>query len=348
LSDVRLDIVRSIAARAVPGLSLALIEAGQLAQTAAYGARHSTTGEPVTDHTVFEAASLSKPVFAYVVLQLVDAGMIGLDEPLATRLPTYIAGDARAAAITARHVLTHTTGLPNWRSDDRPLRTYFAPGERFSYSGEGFLYLQRVVERIAGEPLDALVTRLVFAPLGMWSSSYVWQQRFEADHAAPHNEAGEPGRKLKPRDADAAWSLHTTAGDYARFLQAVLAGTHLPPATVGLWLEPAVNAPRERFECLDSANAVEIDERVAWGLGWGLEPGDGTFFHWGANVGSTAFAIGRPRDGRALVFFANSDNGLALAPEIVATAFPGWRPSLAWLGHLPDEPTEGRPDEQEL
>jgi CubicO group peptidase (beta-lactamase class C family) len=333
-----------MAARTVPGLSLALIEAGRVAQTAAYGVRNGTTGELVTDHTVFEAASLSKPVFAYAVLRLVDGGAIGLDEPLAAHLPIYIADDARAAAITARHVLTHTTGLPNWRSDKRPLRTYFRPGERFSYSGEGFLYLQRVIERLTGEPLDTLMAHLVFAPLGMRSSSFVWQPHFAADHATPHNEAGEPGRKLKPHDANVAWSLHTTTGDYARFLQAVLAGTGLTPANAGLWLTPAVSVPEGRFECLDPADASGTDESVAWGLGWGLEPDEGTFFHWGANVGSTGFAIGRPRDGRAFVFFANSDNGLALAPEIVAAAFPGWRPSLAWLGYSPDEPAGGQPD----
>jgi CubicO group peptidase (beta-lactamase class C family) len=332
LSDIPSDIIGSMAVHAVPGLSVASIEAGRVAQLAT----HSAAGEPVTDRTVLEAASLSKPVFAYAVLQLVDAGLIGLDEPLAAHLPGYMAGDARAAAITVRHVLTHTSGLPNWRSDARPLRAYFAPGERFSYSGEGFVYLQRVVERLTGEALDTLAKRFVFAPLGMGSSSFVWQERFEPHYATPHDHAGKPRRKLRPHDANAAWSLHTTAGDYARFLQAALGGTGLTPATAVLWFTPAVNVPKDRFECLDPADAAALDARVAWGLGWGLEPGDGTFFHWGANVGATAFAIGRPRDGRALVFFANSDNGLELAPEIVATAFPGRRPSLAWLGYNAD------------
>jgi len=113
---------------AVPALALAVVENGVILRVIAGGVRDATTREPVTERTVFEAASLSKPVFAYAVLQLADAGVLLLDEPLARHVPDCIPDDPRAAAITARHVLAHVTGLPNWRSERRPLRTYFAPG----------------------------------------------------------------------------------------------------------------------------------------------------------------------------------------------------------------------------
>lgn len=329
------DIARLMAELAVPGLAVAVIRDGQVGQAAAYGTRNAKRWEPVGERTVFEAASLSKPVFAYAALQLVDAGRLSLDEPLSARLPDYVRGDPRAGAITARHVLGHTTGLPNWRSDEHPLRTYFAPGERFSYSGEGFVYLQRAVERIAGEPLDALADRLVFAPLGMRHSSFVWQERFERDHALPHDAEQRPGTKVKPAAGNAAYSLQTTVADYARFLGAVLAGAGLEPATARLWLDPCVNVPKDRFQCLEPGGA-DLDRRVAWGLGWGLEPDLGTFFHWGSNVGASGFAIGVPGSGTATVAFTNGDNGLSIMPEIVAAVIPGARPSLAWLGYAPD------------
>ena len=335
MSAPDIDVARLISAGAVPALSLAVVENGAILRVVAGGVRNATTREPVTERTFFEGASLSKPVLAYAVLQLADAGVLPLDEPLARHIPDYIPDDPRAAAITVRHVLAHMTGLPNWRSEQRPLRTYFAPGGRFSYSGEGFAFLQRVIERIAGEPLDGVVSRLVFAPLGMRDSSYVWQNRFAADYAVPHDDALRPGAKFKPVEANAAYSLQTTAADYGRFLQAVLAGARLEAATARLWLTPQVNLPRGRYESLE-AETPDRDPAVAWGLGWGLEPELGTFFHWGWNVGANAFAIGSPARGTALALFANGDNGTEIVPEIVATIFPGHRPSLAWLGYEPE------------
>jgi CubicO group peptidase (beta-lactamase class C family) len=317
-----------LAEAGVPGLALAQVRGGEVAQVAACGVRSLRTREPVSERTVFEAASLSKPVFAYAALRLVDAGELSLDEPLSKYDPK-LPGDPRAARITARHILCHTTGLPNWRGDE-PLRTHFAPGERFSYSGEGFARLQRVVERVTGEPLEALARRLVFAPLGMPDSSYSWQERFGTDHAAPHDAALRPETKSKRTEANAAFSLHTTALDYAQFLRATLSGTGLEDSTAQAWLEPQVNVPRHRCESI-ALEMPDLDDGVAWALGWGLELETGMFFHWGANPGFQAFAIGSPRAGAGLVVFTNGDNGLAVMPDLLKTFAPGDRPSLAWL-----------------
>ena len=273
---------------------------------------------------------MSKPVFAYAALQLVDAGALSLDEPLSTYGPK-LSGDAESARVTARHVLCHTTGLPNWRGEKR-LQTHFAPGGRFSYSGEGFAHLQRVVERITGDRLEALARRLVFAPLGMQDSSYTWQERFGTDHAVPHDAALCPEIKSKPAEASAAFSLHTTAVDYAQFLRATLSGTRLQKSTAQVWLEPHVKVPRHRRESIASEAVPDLDDRVAWGLGWGLELETGMFFHWGANPGFQSFAIGAPRADAALVVFTNGDNGLAIMPDLIEVFAPGERPSLAWLG----------------
>ena len=150
----------------VPGLSIALIRDGKLVWHHGFGVTNAETKAPVTGSTVFEAASLSKPVFAYAVLKLVDGGKFDLDKPLNQYLSgNYDVGDdPRLNQITARRVLTHTTGFPNWRPNGSPvLKIFFTPGEKFSYSGEGFVYLAKAVEHLAGEPFDAFMKKKWFS-----------------------------------------------------------------------------------------------------------------------------------------------------------------------------------------
>jgi CubicO group peptidase (beta-lactamase class C family) len=316
----------------VPGLAIAVIRDGGVADTTVEGARNVSTGTVIDEHTVFSAASLSKPVFAYAVLQLVDAGRLSLDAPLARYVPDVVRDDPRAAAITVRHALSHTTGLPNWRSKERPLKTYFPPGERFSYSGEGIVWLQRVVETITGQSLERVARRLVFGPLQMRDTSFTWRPAFDRNHADPHDDALKPGSKRKPTDPNAAYSLQTTAADYARFLQAVLGGARLKPATARLWLDPHVRIRRDCYQCLDD-DVPETDQRVAWGLGWGLEPDGGTFFHWGDNGPFKAFALGSVATRSAVVVFSNGANGMSIMADVVDRLMPGDHPAFDWLGY---------------
>jgi CubicO group peptidase (beta-lactamase class C family) len=226
---------------------MALVLNGEIAEIVSAGTRNKATGAPIEASTIFEAASLSKPMFAYAVLQLVDAGALLLDTPLATHIPDYVPNDPRATDITVRNVLGHTTGLPNWRNNDVPLKTHFPPGKRFSYSGEGFVWLQRVVEKTSGESIDALMQRLVFGPLRMRDSGYVWLPKFDKNYADPHDAAVSLGTKARPATANTAYSLQTTASDYARFVKAVLCGALLKPATASLWLEPQVHIQWHRY-----------------------------------------------------------------------------------------------------
>ena len=155
-------------------MASAIIRDGRLERYLCCGTRGGQVPAPVDEHTVFDAASLSKPVFAHAVLQLADQECLSLDAPLGGYLPNYLPADHLVSSITARQVLNHSGGLPNWRNPDLPLKTYFQPGERFSYSGEGFLYLQKSVEAITGERMHSLVERLVLRPFGMDRSSFVW------------------------------------------------------------------------------------------------------------------------------------------------------------------------------
>jgi CubicO group peptidase (beta-lactamase class C family) len=171
-------IPESMARANIVGLSVALVHAAAGALPAVwsrgFGLRDAASGEPVTPGTVFGAASLSKPAFAYAVLVACAEGLLDLDVPLSIYLPDlYLPDDPSLHEITARHVLSHTPGFPNWRPKDGPLQVHLGAGERFAYSGEGYVYLQRAIEHLSGQPLDAWMRSRLLDPLAMRQSSYV-------------------------------------------------------------------------------------------------------------------------------------------------------------------------------
>lgn len=322
----------------IPGLAIALIRDGGLAWSRGFGVRNSETKDPVDDSTVFEAASLSKPVFAYAVLKLVDSGKLSLDTPLTKYLPgRYDVGDdPRLDQITARRVLTHTSGFPNWRPRGDPsLKIHFTPGDRFSYSGEGFVYLATVIQHITGETLETFMKTTVLDPLGMKSSSYLWQDGpngYLARKTFAHNIVGAVSGRGKPERANAAASLHTTANDYARFVSAIIKGTGLKLETARLMLTPQISVAEAGSNNLARANPT-LSTTISWGLGWGLEETEnGTaFWHWGDNGDTKAYVVAFSKQKTGMVMFANSANGLSIINEVVDNALGGRHPSLSWV-----------------
>jgi len=313
----------------VPGLQVAFIEAGRIAGTGAFGVADAETGRPVTDRTVFEAASLSKPVFAYAVLRLVDRGDWELDRPLWEVLPyERLAHDERARRITTRMVLTHTTGLPNWGGT--PLELNDDPGARWGYSGEGFVWLQKAVEAATGLTLEEIATREVFEPLGMTGSHYVWSAGYDTLAAVPHDELGYPASRRKPEGGNAAASLHTTASDYARFVIAVLDGEGLAPETHEALLTPGADLTGAGW-----GDDAEAKAHLFWGLGWGLQEGrrGRSFWHWGDQGTARCFVVAYPDRRDGLVYFTNSANGLAIGPALLDLAFDDDHWPLRWLDY---------------
>jgi len=293
------DVLR---ASGVPGLAMAVVDHGQVVWTGRFG----NVKDP---ETVFEAASLSKPVFAYLVLRLVDRGQFDLDRPLAELLEYPRAeGDPRYRRITGRMVLSHGTGFPNWGGERLTLA--FDPGTAYGYSGEGFVYLQKVVEHVTGRPLEQLARAEVFGPLGMNRSSYVWQDRFEGHAAEAMDWLWRTAPVSRYTDASAAYTLLTTAPDYARFVAAVLTGRGLTPATWKAFLTPV----------------RESSPGLGVGLGIRVEDGPrGRLFYHSGNNGRrfTCYMTGNLATGRGLVYFTGAPNGTSLVEALAAPVFGG-------------------------
>lgn len=319
----------------VPGISIALIRHGELVWTGAFGLSNATTGKAVKENTVFEAASLSKVVFAYAVLKLVDEGKLNLDTPLNKYLGNNydVENDDRINLITARRVLSHTSGFPNWRDNDgtKMLLIHFKPGERFSYSGEGMVYLSKVVEKITGLRFENFMQLYALKPLGMTASSYIWRNRYDSLKAYRHDMLGTLSGRNQPDNAledtlhdngNAAASLVTTATDYAKFVIALLNKTGLKKQTWEQMFTPQIQVTDEY-------------PSIAWGLGVGLEmmPGEEFFWHWGDNGDSKAYVSASLKNKNAVVYFADGSNGLSFTKDILDDAIEGNHPAVAYLNY---------------
>ncbi|MGH6986035.1 MAG: serine hydrolase domain-containing protein [Caulobacteraceae bacterium] len=327
----KLDIGDLLAQAQLPGAAYALVKGGKIRSVGHCGTADQASGGAVNAGTIFQAASLSKPLFAYLALQLVDAGVLPLDRPLVDRIGDLLPkDDARARLITARHVLSHTTGLPNWRSPDRPLRCYFEPGSRFSYSGEGYVLLQVWLERETGKGLDALAKVLVFEPLNLRHSAFD-RRSLQGEFAAPHDDNGRPFATPLPPAPNSAASLHTTAGDYATFLCAALTASRLAESTARAWMQPNAAATARMWDSLDPQKSGPINAAIAWGLGWGLDRTSASCFHWGDTPGFKGLVLGSLISQGGLVVLTNGDAGSSVAAKLATTFFDEPTRILSWL-----------------
>lgn len=328
----------------IPGLQMAVIKHNQILWSSSFGLKNNDTQTSVNDQSIFQAASLSKPVFAYAVLKLVEEGILELDKPLIEYVPElYIINefnqgnqlDDRFKLITTRLVLTHSSGFPNWRSN-QSIDFIYEPGERFSYSGEGFVYLQKIVEYISEKTLNELMTETVFEPLGMTSSSFVWKEEMEPHMTNGHEQSGQVNPIVRPAEGNAAASLLTTAEDYAKFLLAIINYRGINAETVKMMLTSQIQVPRF------FANNSSMSEYIFWGMGIGLQQTEfgNAFWHWGDNHDFKCFTITYPVEKIGLVYFTNSYSGLLIADELIRAAIGGYNPALGWLGY----PFNGSPN----
>jgi CubicO group peptidase (beta-lactamase class C family) len=299
--------------------------------------------QPGDESSIFQAASLSKPIFAYIVMKMVDRGEIDLDTPICQYTDMDRFEDKEMAAIlTPRMVLSHTSGLPNWAtgpsSDEWPtsvIKFKYPADSCFSYSGEGFAYLQRAVEAIRGASLDEIAREEVFIPLEMNSTSYGWLLQYDSIALDGFNRAAENrGQGRHPRE-NSAYTLRTTASDYTRFLMALMEGKGLSETSCTEMLTPHVHAIRY------ADNHRDCDSTIWWCLGVGsiysetaaAEKGEAPryYWHWGDNGNFKALFVLRPEDRRGIVYFTNSANGHDIVTSVTQATFGEVLPLQDWI-----------------
>ena len=329
----------------VQGASWAVLDATGGISSGAVGYAKAGSVRATPD-TLFEAASLSKVVLAVAIHDMVRDGLIDLDRPIAEHVA--FTDDAATRAITPRHLLSHSSGLFNWRDEAaEPLTSAFTPGTRFRYSGEGFVLLGRLVEALTGLTAAQVVEARVLQPAGMSRSTYGWARGADPAVAWAHDgssgvladkgPAGYAARRdagpSKPVDRwtladrekaalalgkpalplfmipNMAAGLWTTAGDYARFLAFARRYPELSPPT------------------------TRVKGTLDWGLGWGLERGAGRRFawHWGANDGVANLFVVDLASGVALVLLTNGDAGRKVYERAARTVFAREFDAFAWL-----------------
>ena len=347
----------------VTGLSCAIINDSRVVYQNAFGLKDKNAGTMNDEETIFSAASFSKTVFAYLVMLLVEEGIIDLDrslhEYLSKPLHEYseyqdLKGDDRYKQITARMILSHSTGFPNLRLlTDNKLIFMFSPGERYSYSGEGINLLQMVIEEVTGRRLEELSREKIFEPLIMTRSSYIWQKEYEDNFALPHDQLGRPLRFVEmllmrgmQRRGGAGGSMLTTAGDYARFLAGILNAERKRKASMEEMLRPQISITSKSmfgpgaWEDTDENRAIDL----SWGLGWGRfdsEHGK-AFFHTGHGFGWQNYTVTYADKGIGIVLLSNSDNFESVAKEIVEYAIGDKHSPFDWLGYVPFNPAKER------
>lgn len=291
----------------VPGASIALVKDGKLAYHNTFGLKNYYTNEPVTDDTLFEAASITKIAFAFAVNRLAERSIIDLDKPLYQYLPfDDIAHDERYKKITARHALSHQTGFPNWRSfnEDGQIDIKFYPGIKFGYSGEGFEYLGRVVAHITGKPLEQVIMEETQIPMGIVDNVH-----FSASEAlqkvASNGHYGDRSTTMgMPGEIGVAHSMYTEAKSFSNFMVNLIGRKGLSKTGYENMLEPQIEAPH------DPEDKMQWPSRYGLGFHMMNSPHGKTIGHGGSNGDFMCiFEIYEDHD-MGFIIFTNSETGV--------------------------------------
>jgi CubicO group peptidase (beta-lactamase class C family) len=293
----------------VPAVGIGFIDEGKTKSIKIFGELKKGFRAPV--NTIFNIASITKPVIAVMTLKLVQQGHWDLDEPLFHYwIDPDVANDEFHKKLTTRHILTHQTGFLNWRfqEPDNKLSFKFEPGTNYQYSGEGFVYLTRALETKFKKSLTELTDSLLFNPLGMKDSRLYWDRNMdESRFAYWHDSKGNMHNPATSRDrgTNAASSMLTTVEDFCKF------GIDI---VNGIGVSPFIYAEMTRAY-------VTLHQHHHWGLGWevitGLPEGEFALEHGGSDRGVQSTVILLPKSKRGIVIFTNGDNGKLISNKII-------------------------------
>lgn len=314
----------------VQGLSVGIVKKGKLVWSRNFGVANAASKKPVSQTSVFEAASLSKPLFGYICMRLVEEGVLNLDKPLLEYVSKelieknflgYKIQDNRFFKITARMCLSHSAGFPNGGK-----YLVYEPATDMHYSGTGFSLLQFIVETLTGKNLEILAQEYVFVPLGMESSSYLWnEKKFAKNIVNGHGSGGQTGGFSQHTRPSASYTLITNGADYGKFLAMLLSQQTLKAETF-----------QEMWKVQSKAKTNFL-ATMTWGLGFGLYETDlGTaFWHWGDMGIVKAYVVGIPEEKSGLVMLSNSANGLNMAYSLVNMCVGGGKHEFFHVLNIP-------------
>jgi CubicO group peptidase (beta-lactamase class C family) len=343
----------------VHGLAITIFNNNKPVYKKVFGYKRFDTKEPLQTNTNFYGASLSKSVFAVLVMKMVEERVIELDQPLESYLPqpvyaygkgsswgqdfTSLQGDSLYKKITARMCLDHSTGFPNWRwyEPDQKLHVHFEPGSAYSYSGEGLCYLQFVLEKITGKSLEQLMDAKIFNPLGMKASAYSWQARFEKNYCYGHDTNGKVLEKDKDNAPRSASTLETTPDDLSLFLEGVLEKRILGPVSYKEMFTPQLRLrskiQMEAQSWLDTTNSENDKIQLSYGLGWGIlqTPYGFGAFKEGHGDGFQHYFIIFPEKQMGILIMTNSDNGEGIFKELLEVAIGDKYTPWRWQNYIP-------------
>ncbi|SJZ45831.1 serine hydrolase domain-containing protein [Sediminibacterium ginsengisoli] len=331
------------------GLQVAIINDNKTVWTSSFGYKDTETRQRLNDSTVMYAASLTKPVSAYIFMRLAEKGIFSLDKPVQAYLKKPIGeypkwkdlADDTASfnRITPRMLLSHSSGLPVLRQLYNNKTNLIAkPGEKFYYSNEGINLLGVIIEEYTGKPLEVIAREEVFAPLQMPRTSMIWEKSFENNFSYAYFKDGKKYGSERRESSRAAGSMTTTASDYARFFINLMTQKGLSKAAYQQLLSAQIKVTSKRgFGPLKDSLTHENDAiKLSWGLGIGLfqSPHGKGFFHTGHGDANQNYAVAFPEKGIAVVLLSNSENFETVSAEIVKACIGDIYSPMKWLGHL--------------